>query len=58
MISLQDDSAEPDYEAQAARLTAKTGIPWTPTEAELKFWSELFGMFKPDSDLPSSGKIG
>ena len=48
MISLQDDSTEPDYEALAARLTAKTGIPWSP--AEVGMWSELFGMFKPDSE--------
>jgi hypothetical protein len=48
MISLQDDSAEPDYDAQAERLTAKTGIPWTP--ADVKMWSELFRTLAPGSD--------
>jgi hypothetical protein len=48
MISLRDDSTEPDYEALAARLAAETGISWLP--ADVKMWSELFRMFKPDSE--------
>ena len=40
MISLNDDSAEPDYEAL------------TPTEAEVQFWTEIFGMFKTDTAEP------
>ena len=65
MISLHDDSAEPDYEALAARLTTKTGIPWTPTE--VKMWAELFlglaagpdesrlSLFRPCASLCSPG---
>jgi hypothetical protein len=48
MVSLQDDSAEPDYEALAARLTAETGIPWT--SSEVKLWSEIFRTLAPGSD--------
>ena len=48
MISLQDDSAGPDYEELAARLTAVSGIPWTADDAEM--WARIFGTVAPDTE--------